>query len=420
MILHVDMDAFFASVEQRDHPEIQGQPVIVGGAADRRGVVCAASYEARKFGVRSAMPTSEASRRCPEAMILPPRMDRYAEESAKIREIFLRYTPVIEPLSLDEAFLDATGCEGLFGSIETIGRSIKKDIWSERQLVASVGLAPNKFLAKLASDLEKPDGFTIIAEDQIDEILHPLPVTRIWGVGKATRKRFDTLNVSTIGDLKKISEQHLRQTFGKSGAQFYRLARGIDDRPVVANRQVKSVSHEHTFEKDVTDPDVLKAWLRELTEQVARKLRNQKRQGKTIQLKVRYSNFDTITRSMSLKTPSNNTTVLWEAALRLLETKLPHRTLDVRLLGMGVSNFASAAKAVQKTLFGHDDENCDHENRDHETEGNAPNTKPAVENRSQKLDTLTDAIRDRFGTLAVKNASTVQHDANHKALPRPE
>lgn len=416
MILHVDMDAFYASVEQRDRPEIQGQPVIVGGSADGRGVVCAASYEARKFGIRSAMPTREAHRRCPEAIILPPRMDHYAAESARIREIFLRYTPTVEPLSLDEAFLDAAGCEALFGSIETIGRSIKQDILSELNLVASVGVAPNKFLAKLASDLEKPDGFTIIPADRIDEILHPLPVTRIWGVGKATRKIFDTLNVTTIGDLKQVSEARLQQTFGKSGSHFYRLARGIDDRPVIVDRQAKSVSHEHTFSKDVTDMDVLRAWLRELTEQVARRLRNHDREGKTIQLKVRYSNFDTITRSISLPAPSNNTSKLWEAASGLLETKLPSRRLEVRLLGMGVSNFVpasatfnSATTVVQKTLFDDDDDATQDES-----------AKPANNDRSEKLDSVTDAIRDRFGTKSLKSASTVQHDANHKALPRPE
>lgn len=420
MILHVDMDAFYASVEQRDRPEIQGQPVIVGGSADGRGVVCAASYEARKFGVRSAMPTAEAFRRCPEAVILKPRMDHYAAESAKIREIFFRYTPTVEPLSLDEAFLDATGCEALFGSIETIGRSIQQAIWSELRLVASVGVAPNKFLAKLASDLEKPNGFTVIPADQVDEILEPLPVTRIWGVGKATRKIFDSLNIATIGDLKQVSEARLQQTFGKSGSHFYRLARGIDDRPVIVDRQAKSVSHEHTFSKDVTDMDVLKAWLRELTEQVARRLRNHDRRGKTIHLKVRYSNFDTITRSISLPDPTNNTTTVWQAASKLLESKLPARSLEVRLLGMGVSNFASASAAtvVQKTLF--EEEAFEDEPSGDQNKSAAQNSKPADDDRSRKLDSVTDAIRDRFGTKSLKNASTFQHNADHKAQPRPE
>ncbi|MCL4108585.1 UNVERIFIED_CONTAM: hypothetical protein GTU68_022887 [Idotea baltica] len=403
------MDAFYASVEQRDHPELRGKPVIVGGSADGRGVVCAASYEARKFGVRSAMPTREAARRCPEAKILSPRMDLYAAESAKIREIFHRYAPTVEPLSLDEAFLDATGCEALFGSIESIGRLIKRDILTELNLVASVGVAPNKFLAKLASDLEKPDGFTVIPADRIDEILSPLPVTRIWGVGKATKKIFDSINVTTIGELKQVSEERLQQSFGKSGSHFYRLARGIDDRAVVVDREAKSVSHEHTFEHDVTDMDVLRAWLRELTEQVARRLRKHERRGKTIQLKVRYSNFETITRSVSLKHATSETQTLWEAASNLLATKLPDRRLDVRLLGMGVSNFQSGtgSPTIQKTLF--DDDDC-----------SSSDAASAKDQRSEKLDSVSDAIRNRFGTKALKSASTVQHQADHKPLPRPE
>lgn len=410
MILHVDMDAFYASVEQRDQPELRGKPVIVGGSADGRGVVCAASYEARNFSIRSAMPTKEAIKRCPEAIILSPRMEHYAAESAKIREIFHRYTPTVEPLSLDEAFLDATGCEALFGSIESIGRLIKKDILNELNLIASVGVAPNKFLAKLASDLEKPDGFTVIPADRIDEILSPLPVTKIWGVGKATKKIFDSINVATIGELKQISEERLRHTFGKSGSQFYRLARGIDDRAVVVDREAKSVSHEHTFEHDVTNMDVLRAWLRELTEQVARRLRKNNRRGKTIQLKVRYSNFETITRSVSLKQPTSETQTLWEAVSQLLAKKLPDRKLDVRLLGMGVSNFqnGSTCPNVQKTLF--DDQ-----------EDKSPNDAASAKSqRSEKLDSVSDAIRNRFGTKALKSASTVQHQADHKALPRPE
>lgn len=413
MILHVDMDAFYASVEQRDHPELRGKPVIVGGNAKGRGVVCAASYEARRFGVHSAMPSSEAVRRCPEAMFLKPRMAHYAAESAKIREIFFRYTPTVEPLSLDEAFLDATGCEDLFGSIEEIGRAIKTNILSELNLIASVGMAPNKFLAKLASDLEKPDGFTIIPPDQITQILDPLPVSKIWGVGKVTRKTFDTLNVRTIGELRQLSEQQLRQLFGRSGPHFYRLARGIDDRPVVVDRQVKSVSHEHTFDIDVTCLDQLLAWLRELTEQVARRLRDQQLQGRTVQLKVRYSNFDTITRSRSLKHATNQTDILWKAVSDLIQCHLPDRQLQIRLLGMGVSNLepVSSEKRVQKTLF---DEGDPSEPQDGAAD------KATLAERTQSLESVTDAIRDRFGNASLKTASTFQHQAQHDAVPRPE
>ena len=273
MILHVDMDAFYASVEEREQPELRGRPVIVGGTPEGRGVVAAANYEARKFGVHSAMSTARALDLCPKAVVLSPRMSFYADVSRQIREIFHRYTPVVEPLSLDEAFLDATASTQLFGSVETIGRSIKNDIRSELNLVASVGVAPNKFLAKLASDLDKPDGFTVIDEDQIQQTLAPLSVTRIWGVGKATKQKFDAISVQTIGQLQALPIDELEKSFGKNGRHFWNLARGIDNRIVVADREAKSISHETTFHSDIRDMDILRAWLLELTEQVAQRLR---------------------------------------------------------------------------------------------------------------------------------------------------
>ena len=274
MILHVDMDAFYASVEERDQPEIAGRPLIVGGSAESRGVVAAANYPAREFGVHSAMATSKALRLCPDAVVLPPRMEWYSRIARQIREIFHRYTPEIEPLSLDEAFLDATGSVQLFGSVEEIGRKIKQDIWSELRLIASVGVAPNKFLAKLASDMDKPDGFTVITADVIQETLDPLPVTRIWGVGRVTAQKFHALGIHTISDLRQKSLEQLGKQFGSHGKHFWQLARGIDDRMVVPDRKAKSVSHETTFPTDIEDPDQLRAWLLELTEQVARRLRN--------------------------------------------------------------------------------------------------------------------------------------------------
>ena len=396
MILHVDMDAFYASVEERDRPELQGQPVIVGGTPEGRGVVAAANYVAREFGVHSAMATAKALKLCPDAVVIRPRMDHYAAISAVIREIFHRYTPQVEPLSLDEAFLDATGCVQLFGSVETIGQRIKQDIRDELNLVASVGVAPNKFLAKLASDLDKPDGFTVIAEDSIQQVLDPLPVTRIWGVGKATKRSFDRINVQTIGDLRQLTVEQLQQTFGQTGERFWRLARGIDDREVVPDREAKSISHETTFATDIGDIDVLRAWLMELTEQVARRLRKNGIQGRTVQLKVRYSNFETITRSRSLKVPSDATDELWAIASELLNTKLPVRPLIVRLLGMGVSQL-SQRTAEQQSLFD-----------------------PPQENRSSKLDSVADQIRNKFGNTSLRRASTVQHDAEHRAQPRPD
>ena len=396
MILHVDMDAFYASVEERDRPELQGQPVIVGGTPEGRGVVAAANYAVRKFGVHSAMPTAKALRLCPDAVVLRPRMEHYVETSQQIREIFNRYTPVVEPLSLDEAFLDATGSVQLFGSVEAIGRAIKREIRDELHLVASVGVAPNKFLAKLASDLEKPDGFTVIAPDSVQRVLDPLLVTRIWGVGKATKKKFDGLGIRTIGELRQLSRQQLQSSFGQSGEHFWRLARGIDGREVIADREAKSISHETTFAHDIREGDVLKAWLLELTEQVAGRMRRNDVLGRTVNLKIRYSNFDTITRSKSLPQSTNATNLLWSVVSELLSSQLPDRPLVVRLLGMGVSNLQGRSP-VQQSLFAEDQDE-----------------------RGTKLDEVADQIRSRFGSTSLRRASTVQHDAEHKPLPRPD
>ena len=396
MILHVDMDAFYTSVEERDDPTLCGKPVIVGGTPEGRGVVAAANYAVRKFGVHSAMATTNALKLCPDAIVLRPRMEHYAQISKQIREIFYRYTPEVEPLSLDEAFLDATGSVNLFGSVETIGRAIKQDIRKELNLVASVGVAPNKFLAKLASDLDKPDGFTVIPPDAVQRILDPLPVGRIWGVGKVTGQRFDRLRIQTIGQLRSLSLQQLQDEFGQHGEQFWQLARGIDNRTVIADREAKSISHETTFAENIADMDVLRAWLMELAEQVARRLRNHEIQGRTVHLKVRYSNFDTYTRSKSVSPATNTTNQLWSVVSQLLTSALPERPLVVRLLGMGVSNLQKQ-QPVQQSLFA-------------EEQGE----------RDTRLDQVADSIRNRFGSASLRRASTVQHNAEHKPRPRPE
>ena len=396
MILHVDMDAFYTSVEERDDPTLCGKPVIVGGTPEGRGVVAAANYAVRKFGVHSAMATTNALKLCPDAIVLRPRMEHYAQISKQIREIFYRYTPEVEPLSLDEAFLDATGSVNLFGSVETIGRAIKQDIRKELNLVASVGVAPNKFLAKLASDLDKPDGFTVIPPDAVQRILDPLPVGRIWGVGKVTGQRFDRLRIQTIGQLRSLSLQQLQDEFGQHGEHFWQLARGIDNRTVIADREAKSISHETTFAENIADMDVLRAWLMELAEQVARRLRNHEIQGRTVHLKVRYSNFDTYTRSKSVSPATNTTNQLWSVVSQLLTSALPERPLVVRLLGMGVSNLQKQ-QPVQQSLFA-------------EEQGE----------RDTRLDQVADSIRNRFGSASLRRASTVQHNAEHKPRPRPE
>ena len=273
MILHVDMDAFYASVEVRDRPELRGRPVVVGGTPEGRGVVAAASYEAREFGVHSAMSAARAKRLCPQAVFLPPRMDHYAGVSRQLQDVFHHFTPLVEPLSLDEAFLDVTDSERLFGTSVEIGRRIKQEVSEQLRLVASVGVAPNKFLAKVASDLKKPDGFVVVPSDGIEEFLDPLPIRRLWGVGKVTAEKLSVMGVHTIGDVRGLSEETLGQHFGKHGRHLWELSRGIDDRRVVPDREAKSVSHETTFAEDVSDVEVLHAWGVELSEQVARRLR---------------------------------------------------------------------------------------------------------------------------------------------------
>lgn len=394
MILHVDMDAFYASVEERDRPELVGQPVIVGGTPAGRGVVAAANYVVRKYGVHSAMPTATALRLCPQAIVLPPRMDYYADVSRQIRDIFDRYTPLVEPLSLDEAFLDVTGSAGLFGPAPAIGRRIKQDIRQELRLVASVGVAPNKFLAKIASDLNKPDGFLVVEPGRIQEFLDPLPVGRLWGVGRVAGGLLDRLGIRTISQLRSQPVELLRQHFGKSGDQLWELAHGVDDRPVVPDREAKSISHETTFATDVDDMEVLRAWLLELTEQVGRRLRRHQLRGRTVQLKVRFADFSTITRSHTLPEATNVTVELWRAADDLLTQRLPQRRLSVRLLGMGVAGLDSSGQQ-QRSLF----------------------DEPGHQKQVQ-LDAVADQIRAQYGAAGLGRAAAMLHGARHRPQPR--
>lgn len=385
MILHVDMDAFYASIEERERPELKGKPLIVGGSPLGRGVVSAANYAARNFGVHSAMPTSKAVRLCPALQIVRPRMSYYAQISQQIRDIFARYTPDVEPLSLDEAFLDVSGSAKLFGSAVEIGRRIQFSIFEELELVASVGVAPNKFLAKLASDLEKPNGFTVIPVERVQEIIDPLPISRIWGVGKVTQKRLDACGIATFRQLRLLGREQARLILGGVGEHFWLLSQGIDTRKVTPERVAKSLSHEMTFPVDVDDPQVLLVHLLELTEQVAERLRAKRIRGKTVQIKVRYSNFDTITRARSLRQPTHSTDLLWQVASDLLKWELPHRPLDVRLIGMGISNLETAGP-VQLELF---DQGAS-----------------TVAAQSAQLDAATDRIREKFGRTALRRGST--------------
>jgi DNA polymerase-4 len=378
MILHVDMDAFYASVEELDDPGLVGKPVVVGGTPDGRGVVAAANYAARRYGIHSAMPAAQARRLCPDAVFIKSRMDRYAEVSQAIRAIFARYTPLVEPLSLDEAFLDVTSSARLFGDGIAIGRRIKEEIRGELGLVASVGVAPNKFLAKLASDLDKPDGLVVVPVDAIEAFLEPLPVSRLWGVGAVSNRELAEMGVHTIGDLRRLPENLLVSRFGKSANHLGRLARGIDNRRVVPDRDAKSISHETTFATDITDAEVLRSWLLDLTEQVATRLRRQNLRGKTLFIKVRYADFRTVARSESLDAPTSVTRELYVTAARLLQAQLLRNPQPVRLLGMGTSGMTTET-LEQGQLF---------------EQGNRE--------QQRRIDTVVDEVKSRFGNRAMR------------------
>lgn len=332
-IIHIDMDAFFASIEQRDHPEYRGRPVVVGGRPERRGVVATASYEARRYGIHSAMASREALKRCPQAVFLPTDIDRYRQVSRRIHAIFNRYTELIEPISLDEAFLDVTGQ----AAVEA-GREIKAKIKAELQLTASVGVSYNKFLAKLASDMDKPDGFTVITEAKAKSILPPLPVRKLWGVGPRTEEELNRIGIVTIADLLKADASLLYSLFGKRGEELLLLAQGIDDRPVEANQVVKSLGEETTFDRDMSDRLLLQECLDNFAAAIAGRLNRQDLKIRTVTLKLRYEDFTTITRSRTLDFATDSREMLSRLGGELL-SKVDLAGRRVRLLGLTVSNF---------------------------------------------------------------------------------
>lgn len=378
MIIHVDMDAFYASVEERENPLLKGKPLIVAGRAEARGVVSAANYPARKFGVHSAMPTATALKRCPELIVIPPRHDLYKEISGQIQEIFYRYTPVIEPLALDEAFLDCQGSEKLYMGPEFIGRRIKQDILTELGLVASVGVATNKFLAKLATDRGKPDGFTVVNKEDVQAFLDPLPVGNIWGIGKVGNDRLHRHGIKTIQDLRRVDKKVLSQWFGRLGCRFWELARGIDDRRVTPDSEVKSISQETTFDQDVSEFSVLESTAMYLTESVCYRLRKANLDGRTVTVKIRFQDFQTITRSRSIDGSTHSTDKVWKNVAQLLLAALGGKAFLVRLLGVGVSEFR--------------------EDGPHQTSLFADDGAPGLdEQRSETLDEVSDRIRERFG-----------------------
>ena len=375
-ILHVDMDAFYASVEIRDNPALTDLPVVVGGDPQKRGVIAAASYAARKFGVYSAMSSKSAVRLCPELVFISARHGHYAAVSQQIREIFERYTPMVEPLALDEAFLDVASSERLWGGSEKIGRLIKSNIRTELGLTASVGIAGSKFMAKLASDLEKPDGFVVVPPHRVQSVLDPLPVTKIWGVGKAGERQLNLLGITTIGQLRRQSAASLEEKFGVWGRQVWRLANGLDERAVITDSEAKSISHETTFDEDIADEEALVAVLLDLTEQVAIRLRRHQRYANTVQIKVRSADFKTITRAHSLRSGTNITREIWQTARTLLCKVLNEQPSPVRLLGVGATGLEKAHNE-QGDLFEND------------------------RGKQRELDSVADSINQRFGPQAV-------------------
>jgi DNA polymerase-4 len=338
-IIHVDMDAFYASVEQRDHPEYRGKPVIVGGLS-RRGVVSTASYEARKYGIHSAMPMAEARQRCPQAIFLQPDHRKYAQVSSEIRSILERYSPLIEPLSLDEAFLDVTGMELLFASPTDIAREIKQRIREEVGLTASAGVAPNKFLAKLASDLKKPDGLVVVEHGQEALFVKDLPVKRLWGVGKVTAGMLQNRGIERIGQIATMDLAALVAIFGQHAETARALALGQDERKVEPWENAKSIGSEETFEKDLTDKEEMRTILLELAEQVGGRLRREGQAARTITLKIRFASFLTLTRRRTLNEPTQLDETIYRNAAEMLEKEKLNE--GIRLLGVTLSGLDEA------------------------------------------------------------------------------
>jgi len=337
-IIHVDMDAFFASVEQRDHPDLRGRPVIVGGDPEKRGVVATCSYEARKYGVRSAMPTSRARILCPEAIFIKPRFSVYISISHQIRDIFFRYTELVEPLSLDEAYLDVTKNKAEEVSATRLAQKIKKNIFEETGLTASAGVSFNKFLAKIASGWSKPNGLTVVPPEQAQAFVEKLPIRQFFGIGKVTEQKMLAMGIRTGADLRRRGLQELVSRFGKSGAFFYNMAHCQDDRAVNPHRVRKSIGKEVTLQEDICAVEEMEVILKQLARSVSELLKKRKVFARTVTLKARYGDFTTVTRSHTLRTPIQDPESIFQQAVSLL-SRTKARETDVRLLGISTSNF---------------------------------------------------------------------------------
>lgn len=350
--MHVDMDAFFASVEQRERPWLEGKPLIVGGDPQKRhGVVSSASYPARKYGVKAGMPLALAKRLCPFATVITlTDIEKYNYISSQLVKIFYHFTPVVEPFSIDEAFLDITGCQRLFGTPYQLAQELKSEIKNELGLSCSVGIAPNKLLAKLTSSLNKPDGLTIISKDKLKETLYPLEVGRLWGIGEKTNKVLSKFGIRTVGDLASLPVEVLKNQFGKVGEWLHLMANGIDDSPVLVKSPLeKSMGHEHTLPKDTNDPDEISSVLLTLSSMVARRLRQKRFQGRTVTLKLRYSDFVTLTRSETITKPTDSEHSIYKVAKKLTSC-FDLGIRKARLLGVSVSNLVKDKLSLQTSF----------------------------------------------------------------------
>ncbi len=380
IILHADMDAFYASVEQRDDPSLRGKPLVVGGDS-KRGVVSTASYEARRFGLHSAMPMVEALRRCPEVIVRPPDFDRYKEASDRINEVFHNYSPLVEPLSLDEAFIDMTGAEGLFGPPEEMAKQIKRDVFDATSgLTISVGAATTKYVAKVASDYQKPDGLTVVPPHQVQDFLWPLPISRLWGVGRKSEKRLTAMGLKTIGEVARAPRKQLVKALSSLGEHIHRLAHGDDPREVIPERDPKSIGKEVTFEEDLRGRAALWPHFRWCADKIARRLRLKEISAAGLRVKVKTADFRLHTRQVPLSPPTSNANEILKAA----DTLLRQLDLDrpIRLVGLAAFHLTNDQSPIQGELF-------ESEKRQ----------------KAQKLDRAIDALLDRFGDDVVKRGS---------------
>ncbi len=377
MILHIDMDAFFASVEQLDNPNLAGRCVIVGGLSGR-GVVSAASYEARKYGVRSAMPMYLARQKCPHAVFLAPRKNRYSEISKKIMALLETFSPVVEPVSIDEAYVDITGCESLYGNPKHIGLTIKKEIRGSIGLGCSIGIAPNKFLAKIASDMNKPNGLILIEPADAAKFAESIPIGKVPGVGKVIQKELETIGAKLLGDIKNYPKDMLIKRIGKFAIRLIELSSGNDDSPVASYAQSKSISSETTLDQNTCDKMLLKRYLLKQAEDVGKQLRYLDLKAKTIVLKIKHADFRQVTRSITNKSPTQSSQVIFNEAYDLLKTY--DIRCDIRLIGVGATNLIPASSPVQMHIF---------------------DTNVIKNSKWEKVDKTVDDIKKKFGVNVV-------------------